>query len=534
MTSSNSFNYKECLNMLLEHHPKHKAIIKKAFYFAKEKHKGQVRNSGEIYFSHPVAVALKLNELHADYQTICAALLHDTIEDCGVTYKELCQEFGEPIKVGDKEEIDVTIAKLVEGCTAVENLKSKDDETEEEKEIRHNKTINKIIMSIEDDPRVALIKLIDRLHNMETINGFRDDNKEERKKKGQKSEEALLIYASIAKILGLYDIKEQLEERAFKVLYPDIVKNIQEFKNNRYNNDDFLSLISPLDSDNSIPSKIKKRLIQVSKELFKQEITEDDFKISVKIKGNYGIHNRKEKKDLNDFSQVHDLIKFKITAKNEQLAYFAYCVVSGMFPIMNTKGYELRDYISDPKHPFYRCIKAYYSLETDENSYIAQFEFNDEKQNIRTALGIASYWNYDDYGDNNIKDIMKSSIRTEFPFYKHLTQLCSLYKQGRIDDADFKDRLIKIIFADMIIVTVDYSRDNILGGNIKPYQYYPTYEGSKIADIIIDLNGGFIDNNARYFVNDEEVSVSYVLKNNDVFREESRVVRTRTNQKGEE
>lgn len=525
MTKVDSFDYKGSLNMLLKHHPKHQKIIQKAFKYCIEKHKGQFRKTLEPYDQHPITVALKLNELHADYQTICAALLHDVIEDCHVTYEELCEEFGEVKGTGKNAEKDVTIAKLVEGCTAVGSLNPKENETSEEKEIRHNKTINKIILSIEEDPRVALIKLMDRVHNMETINGFSDSNPKERAKKIQKSEEALIIYASIAKILGLYDVKEQLEERAFRVLYPAIAKEIQDIKNERYNNDDFLSLISPLDNENGIAQRISHRVIEISKDLFKNEISEDDFKIEVKIKGNYGIYNRKTKKNLHDISQVHDLIKFKVTTKDEQLARFAYCVVSSMFPLMNTPGYEIRDYISDPKYPFYKCIKAYYEIGTEINSYIAQFEFKDEEQSRRASLGLASYWNYDEYEDCNIKDIMKSSIRNEFPFYKPLTQLCSLYKQGKVDDDDFKKRLINIIFADMIVITVDYSRDNELCRNIRPFQYYPTYEGSRIADIIIDLNGGFIDNNAKYFVNDKEVDASYVLQNNDVFREESRVIR---------
>ena len=532
MTANISFDYEESLNVLLKHHPKHRQIIKKAFKYCIKKHDGQFRKSGEPYDQHPITVALKLNELHADYQTICAALLHDVIEDCHVSYEELCKEFGEVKGNGKNKEVDVTIAKLVEGCTAVGSLSAKEHETKEEKEIRHNKTINKIILSIEDDPRVALIKLMDRLHNMETINGFSDDNEKDRTKKIQKSEEALTIYASIAKILGLYDIKEQLEERAFKVIYPEIVKEIQEDKNSRYNNDDFFQVVSPLDGDDCVISKIKSELLNKSRQILKRKLSENDFRIEVKIKGNCGIYNREKKKNLHDISQVRDLIKFKIVAKNEMLARFAYCVVSSMYPLMNTSGYELKDYISDPKYPLYKCIRAYYSIDTNLNSYTCQFEFQDEEQSRRTALGIASYWNYDEYGENNIKDIMKTSVRNELPVYKHLTKLCSMYKQGLVDDNDFKDRLKNIIFADMIIITVDYSRDNTLGQNVKPFQYYATYEGSTIADIIIDLNGGFIDNNAKYFVNDVQVDASYVLKRNDVFREESRVVRTRSINKG--
>ena len=172
------------------------ALIRSAWDYGAKAHEGQLRHSGEAYFTHPVAVAAILAEQQLDDATIITALLHDTIEDTGSTYSEISKLFGEEI------------AELVDGVTKLTNLQLSSTETKQAENFR------KLFMAMSKDLRVILVKLSDRLHNMRTIKSMRPE------KQAQKARETMDIFAPLAGRMGMQWMREELEDLAFRVLNP--------------------------------------------------------------------------------------------------------------------------------------------------------------------------------------------------------------------------------------------------------------------------------------------------------------------------
>ena len=200
----NNLTLNDLLTKVAEYNEEEIDIIKKAYYFAEELHKGQKRQSGEDYIIHPLNVAYTLAEMHADRDTICAALLHDTLEDTEITKEEIAENFNE------------TVAHLVEGVTKISrmNFATKLDQ--------NMANTRKIITSITDDVRIIIIKLADRLHNMRTL-----QYKSELKQK-ENAEETLLLYVPLADRIGVHTLKTELEDLSLQYLYPDEYKSIEE------------------------------------------------------------------------------------------------------------------------------------------------------------------------------------------------------------------------------------------------------------------------------------------------------------------
>jgi GTP diphosphokinase / guanosine-3',5'-bis(diphosphate) 3'-diphosphatase len=177
-------------------------LIRDAYAFGEKMHEGQLRQSGEPYFSHPVAVAMILAEQQMDDATIITALLHDTIEDTKASYPMVAERFG------------TVIADLVDGVTKLTNLQLSSTETKQAENFR------KLFMATSKDLRVTLVKLADRLHNMRTIKSMRAE------KQAQKARETMDIFAPLAGRMGMQWMREELEDLAFKVLNPEARNSI--------------------------------------------------------------------------------------------------------------------------------------------------------------------------------------------------------------------------------------------------------------------------------------------------------------------
>ncbi|OYU16938.1 MAG: bifunctional (p)ppGpp synthetase/guanosine-3',5'-bis(diphosphate) 3'-pyrophosphohydrolase, partial [Rhodobacteraceae bacterium PARR1] len=177
-------------------------LIRRAYAYGKQMHEGQLRKSGEPYFTHPVAVAAILTEQRLDDATIVTALLHDTIEDTRSTYTEVSQLFGEDV------------AELVDGVTKLTNLQLSSTQSQQAENFR------KLFMAMSKDLRVILVKLADRLHNMRTIKSMKPE------KQAQKARETMEIFAPLAGRMGMQWMREELEDLAFRVLNPDARNSI--------------------------------------------------------------------------------------------------------------------------------------------------------------------------------------------------------------------------------------------------------------------------------------------------------------------
>ena len=184
-------------------YPKALNVLSKAWNFSKNAHLGQKRKSGEIYFSHPVAVAAILSDLDLDISTIITALLHDVVEDCNVTINNIEDEFG------------VEIANLVDGVTKLSRIETQSDR------IRQAENFRKLFLATSNDIRVLLVKLADRTHNMRTIGGIK--NPEKRQKIAQ---ETLEIFAPLSERIGITSLKNEMEDLAFAVVQPQMRSSI--------------------------------------------------------------------------------------------------------------------------------------------------------------------------------------------------------------------------------------------------------------------------------------------------------------------
>ena len=214
--------------------------IKEAYTLAEEKHKNQFRKSGEAYIIHPLNVAYILTDIKADYETICAALLHDTIEDTDVTLDTLEKQFGKTVRI------------LVDGVTKINKL---DLGADKDAEIA---TQRKILVGMTEDVRVIILKLADRLHNLRTLWALQ----EHRQKYNAK--ETLDILVPIAHRLGMYKIKGELEDLSLRYYKPDvyfgIVETLNKTKQERDNIvSDMLKNVSKLLNENGIQHEIKGR-----------------------------------------------------------------------------------------------------------------------------------------------------------------------------------------------------------------------------------------------------------------------------------
>ena len=193
----------DLISLVRNYNPKcNEALRRGAYSYAQDMHQGQMRQSGEAYFTHPVAVAAILTEMRLDDATIATALLHDTIEDTKGTYSELESRFG------------TDVAELVDGVTKLTNLQLSNRESKQAENFR------KLFMAMSKDLRVILVKLADRLHNMRTIRHMRAE------KQLQKSRETMDIYAPLAGRMGMQWMREELEDLAFRVVNPEARNSI--------------------------------------------------------------------------------------------------------------------------------------------------------------------------------------------------------------------------------------------------------------------------------------------------------------------
>ena len=331
-------------------------VIEEAYNFAVEAHEGQTRLSGEPYVVHPISTALFLADLNLDATTLAAALLHDVIEDCDVSYDDLERKFG------------ADVSRLVDGVTKLSkmDLMSSEGGLLYSSENGQAESLRKMLVAMAQDIRVVLIKLADRLHNMQTLKAHTPA------KRIDISRETLDIYAPLAHRLGIWDIKWRLEDLAFSHLEPDKYKEISRL------------LASKREE--------RERYIDQGGQALREELQKAGISAEVlgRAKHIYSIYQKMERyaQQGKEFGQIYDLFALRILVKEVQDCYSALGVVHSLgHPIPG----EFDDYIANPKDNMYQSLHTavMYKGNTPLEVQIRTYGMHQISE-----YGVAAHWRY--------------------------------------------------------------------------------------------------------------------------------------------
>ncbi len=357
--------------------PKDQAYINRAFQYAFEGHNGQNRKSGEPYITHPLHVAIYLCELNFDKETIAAALLHDLIEDTEISYNDIKKEFGEEV------------ADIVDGVTKLDKIKYSTNEEAKADAIR------KMVIAMSKDIRVLILKLADRLHNIQTIE-YHQDWKQEKI-----ANETLYVYAPLAHRLGFQSIKHVLEDKSFKILHANQDKEIK----------DMISETNP-DRDSQIGKAI---------EIIKTLLSDNSMSAEVygRPKHNYSIYKKIVNQGLT-FNEINDLIGIRIVTDDVKNCYTILGLIHANFqPVLG----RFKDFISMPKFNLYQSLHTTV-LTSDGTKMEIQIRTHD--MHYRAEYGVAAHWKYKEKPSNDLTSWTNelSEISNEYPdpneFLQHM------------------------------------------------------------------------------------------------------------------
>lgn len=320
-------------------------LLQKAYVFAAQAHKGQVRRSGEPYLSHPLEVASMLADMKMDSTTLAASLLHDVLEDTDVSAADIKEAFGEEI------------AYLVEGVTKISLVQESSPEN------RKAESIRKIIMAMTDDLRVIFIKLADRIHNLKTLKYLPEE------KQKHIAKETLEIYAPIANRLGMGKIKAELEDNSFRYVETESYFKINE-------------LVEPKRKNAEKELKRIKKLIESLME--KNHIPVE---IQYRIKRLYSIYNKMTGQSI-DFDQVYDFMALRLITDSVKNCYSALGIIHQNWPHLPNR---FRDFISMPKPNQYQALHT--TILTEKKQTI-ELQFRTQSMHELAENGIAAHWKY--------------------------------------------------------------------------------------------------------------------------------------------
>ena len=367
-------------------------FLEKAYDFALAAHKGQKRVSGEDFVLHPLRAALILTKLKVDQETLVAAMLHDILEDTEVSSEDLEAEFGK------------TVTKLVVGVTKLNKLRINEDAAE-----RQIESLRKMFLVMAKDLRVLLIKLADCLHNMYTLDVFSADK---RKRIARKTIE---IYAPLADRLGVWEIKWQLEDQAFKYILPSKYKSLAE------------SLQASHKEREAYVKKVQRIL---RKKASKGRI---DLRIEGRTKNLYSIYKKMQRKNK-DLSEIYDIFALRIIVSSVQDCYAVLGIVHDTW---KPKPGRFKDYIAMPKG------NGYQSLHTTVfcvDGRLTEFQIRTEKMHEEAEHGISSHWYYKEKGSS------KFTPEKQLGWVKKIVELQESFKDGD----EFLEDLRMDVFKDRI------------------------------------------------------------------------------------
>jgi GTP diphosphokinase / guanosine-3',5'-bis(diphosphate) 3'-diphosphatase len=336
--------------------------ITKAYEYAKKAHEGQLRLSGEPYITHPIEAAIILLELKPDIYTVQACILHDVIEDTPITYDDIKTEFWEEVAIL---------------CSWMEKL----SKVKYQGEDRNIASMRKMFIAMAEDLRVIFIKLSDRLHNMRTLKHHPKKHKQERI-----AMETLNIYAPIADRLGLFNIKNALEEECFKILdgasYKKIKKDLQDLKQ-------------------EIDEFSKNAAKEINDAL--DEAWIEDYSVDFRVKSMYSIHKKIQRKWLENAKQLYDLFWIRIIVPDIENCYKALWVVHNVWkPLPN----RFKDYIASPKPNGYKSLHTtIIGLLKDSRKQPTEIQIKTFEMKEYSEIWVAAHFEYKEKGSKIAQDI---------------------------------------------------------------------------------------------------------------------------------
>lgn len=367
------------------------AVVSEAYAVAHAAHRGQFRRSGEPFVYHPLATAGICADLRLDPTTVAAALLHDVIEDTGVTKEELAERFGE------------SLAEIVDGVTKLTRLPS--DSVEE----TQAESLRKMIVAMSRDVRVIIIKLADRLHNMRTLAYLK------RETQHKKATETLEIYAPLAHRLGIYSVKWELEDLAFATLHP---RRYEEIKR----------LVDARRAD-------REAFINETGEKLKEQLREAGVEAEVKgrVKHFYSIYNKMIRRNK-EFNEIYDLAGLRVVVGSTRDCYGALGVIHSVWKPMPGR---FKDYIAMPKFNMYQSLHT--TVMSNEGKLL-EIQIRTKEMDTTAEYGIAAHWMYKEGGRDAEVD--------------RLTWLKSMMEWQRemTDAGEFMDSLKGELVADEVFV----------------------------------------------------------------------------------
>lgn len=439
------------INEYKKYHPKSDTtLLVKAYHYADDHHKDQLRRSGEPYIIHPLQVAYILATIELDEETLCAALLHDVVEDTDITHEDLVREFGEEI------------ADMVAGVTKLGKLQQYTTVQEQQVE-----DYRRMFLAMGKDIRVILIKLADRLHNMRTLKFLTRD------RQIANARETMDLYAPLANRLGLYSIKWELEDLSFKYLYPEEYREIVEGIDKK--RDERLVFIESI-MDN------------IREELKDQHI---EAEVTGRAKHLYSIY-RKMKRDNKTLDQIYDLFALRILVSSVKDCYAALGIVHELY---NPMPGRFKDYISVPKSNMYQSLHT-----TLIGPKGTPFEVQIRTWDMHRVaeFGIAAHWAYKEANKTKksvvtVKDDKLSWLRETLEWQKELQ-----------DPDEFMNTLKTELFEDEVYVFTPKGEIKVMPKGATPIDFaYTIHEqighrmtgckvNSKMVPIITKLKNGDI------------------------------------------
>ncbi len=374
--------------------PQDMALIWEGYRYAFQAHDGVVRKTGEPYITHPVSVACILADLHMDVPTVLAALLHDVVEDTTITTHEITEKFGQQV------------AELVDGVTKLDKIEFQSASEAQAENFR------KMLLAMSQDVRVILVKLADRLHNMQTLEAMKPE------KQKLIAKETLDIYAPIANRLGLNAIYQELEDLSFKYLFPMRFRAISK------------AIMAARGNRKEVVSKI---LESIKQQLASLNIDAD---VSGREKHLYSIYKKMTSK-ATPFSQIYDIYGFRVVVKDLPSCYIALGALHALYKPIPSK---FKDYIAIPKANGYQSLHT--TLFGPFGTPIEVQIRSAEMHNIADA-GVAAHWLY------KASDAQLTALQQQT--HQWLQRLLEIQGESA-DSIDFLEHLKIDLFPDEVYV----------------------------------------------------------------------------------